>query len=485
MWWGFLSRVGFCAGALVALTGLFFLFYLALGVHPNFLRSESGLLLELADSGRFHDFAEHFTVRAYNGHYTPVAFWLEYQQAGLLRLNETAWLIRNASVSAILTGSIALFIASLWASRTIWAWVIGLATGLVVVCQPAMTELLNWPFMALQALCMSMAYLAGASLVWGSRAERVTWATIAPPLVFGYGSMHLFGAGLPASLGIISACVVMIWLRRKDIDRSWLTVALIGLTLALTLGHAWLMLQSEFDRPAAGGLDILNAVLRIGTLTSEMLRSSLVGLFSSQFQMPNVAAFPVQGVYGLGIWAVWLALVVAMIIRARSDRWTVGPACLAVAVTVSMAVMLGSIAIRIRAEPDAAMLNYIVGTRYFLFVGMFAVMGLGAVVSRSWLAGPQRLSAGLGIAVAVTSIAASVVFWRAYAEQLWPHTLRSTPAYWNDALGKVKAQLDAGRPAPLVEMQPITEAPNTIKDYSGIVRRELGMSKDAPINWAQ
>lgn len=481
---GVLPRLGMYLVALFAMTAAFFALYLVLGVHPNILRAESGLMLELSDSGRYRDFVQHFIVRDHNGHYTPIAFWFEYQQIGLFRMNETAWLIRNALVSAILARSIATFFTNLWATRSAWSWIVGISVGLVVVCQPAMTELLNWPFMALQGLCMSMGYLAAAALLRTSRTERLTWAGIAVPLALGYGSMHFFGAGLPISLGVIAAAVALLWLRRTEADRLWVSIGLIGFALIVTIGHAWFMLQSETER-AAGGLDILVAVQRIGTLTSEMLRAATVGMLSSQYQTPNVPAFPVQGAYGLGIWAIWLAVVVSMVIRAKNNRSSIGSASIAVAVTVWMAAMLGSIVLRIRAEPDAAMLAYIMGTRYFLFVGMFAVVGLGAVVSLSWFAGPKRFAAGIGIVAATTSVAASIVFWRVYAEQLWPHTLRSTTAYWSASLASVKAELDAGRPAPLVDMLPVSEAPNKINDYSGIVRRDLGMSKDAPINWAQ
>ncbi len=479
---GDMSKTLILTAAIVAAALFYLALYAASGVHAEYLRAESGLLMEWGMAGRDSDFANHFLVRAYNSHFTPVMFWLEYQQARLIGFNETYWSVRNALAAGVLTVSIAGFIASLWRAPDRLTWALAGAIALAVVVQPAMTELLIWPFMLMQALTMSALFWTATLLMRLARADELNSARLAAPLATAYLSLHFTGAGLPISVATIGCVALVVMLHGGRTSRlAWVVI---GAAALATMLHGYLMLQGEPERPGEA-VSLVANMLRFGTLTAEMLRQACLSLTVSQFPMPDPRVFIVQSVFGLGLWIIIAAGCGVMLARylATKDR-----ELLARLVGVGLGagaagLLIASSLVRLRTAPDAGMISYIIGTRYFLYVTVFALIALAAALApRTSTA--SRTQAAAGLAIALVAVTGSLVFWRTYGAELWPRSVASTTDVWNAAVASARADIAAGRPITPVPLGLITETPVGTDTYPALLKAALGLPQSSELVFA-
>jgi hypothetical protein len=242
----------------------------------QFLRAESGLYLSVShsDVATQKRFTKKFFTESYGGHYTPFAFLAEFETARRVGTSRSIWrwrqIIAVAMVAALSFTALSRLTATMGARpRDRVAIAISLAA--LAAFQPAMVDLVGWPFMIMQllwlALLMVALYCITQTVVQPTRGH---WPWLAAAAA--YASMHISGLGLVTVVAVAAALLMQFVQAGKigtnDASRSrkQLAAPLATLLLAAAI-HATAMIalvpKDEADpaTPTVHGLAALKLAL--------------------------------------------------------------------------------------------------------------------------------------------------------------------------------------------------------------------------------
>jgi hypothetical protein len=228
----------------------------------QFLRAESGLYLSVShsDAATQKRFTKKFFTESYGGHYTPFAFLAEFETARCVGTWRSIWrwrqIVAVALVAALSFAALSRLTATIGARPRDR---VGIAISLAAVAafQPAMVDLVGWPFMIMQllwlALLMAALYCIIQIVVQPTRRH---WPWLAAAAA--YGSMHISGLGLVTVVAVAAALLMQFVQARtigtNDALRLGKQLAAAVATLLLTAAiHATAMialLPKEAANPA-------------------------------------------------------------------------------------------------------------------------------------------------------------------------------------------------------------------------------------------
>lgn len=177
-------------------------------MQPEVLRAETGYYQVIAHTSPRHvrTLVRGFWTQSSHGHYTPLAFTAEFFFAKHAGLRPNWWRNRELFLGALLTF---LFFGLIRAAAEqtrpppFAAALLAAAATLILVAQPLMRDLLQWPFHGLQIGWMIFATATGWALV------RLPGSANKGPLLWlialtAYGSMHVLGLGLAVVTGTVA-----------------------------------------------------------------------------------------------------------------------------------------------------------------------------------------------------------------------------------------------------------------------------------------
>ncbi len=466
-----MRRLLVSAGLVLALTLFIGAFYKASGLHVNPFRAESGVYLASAHGPDKSAFLRKYVISPYNGHFTPVVFGAEFAQARILGASERGWFWRQMLVLGLLGAALVRF-ANLVFSKA------GLSPGPAAACavlsacififQPTIVELAAWPFMSFQLLCLTC---AGMAAYYVTRlCESAARRDLVLFLFWGYAAMHCFGVGAAISAAAVGVGGLIVWALRM-LRSSWGIVA--GFA-TLTVLHAYVMSRSagqDFGQP----LPLSVNVERFGAFFVGSVYAGVRSLWANgRFPWPNVEAFTVDSVYGVGLFLIAMSTALLLAYRAREDRAALTTGAIVAFPIGALALYCFLTVFRNRAIPDPHIMDtYFFGTRYIVFPAFFVFLaGTAAVVP---LARSLRGLVVLPVGIAAAScMLATSMFLDGAVPKLWPHISQSSQSLWNREVDEARHQLassGAVRDKRLVALDPEFQNPMSI--YTGVLEREL------------
>ncbi len=395
------------------------------GFPIQFLRAESGLVLQQAYSPNWWEWIKPCLTAAYGGHFIPAALSTELLTSWTFGPNEALWSIRQALVLAAMVVcagyTVQKSILNLHPSVEKRASVIiGLAISLSFAVHPFAIELFSWPFMWMQMACLACVALA---LYWLMEfINEPTGRSAFLCTLSAYASMHFFGIGLAISV----AGLICLALSAYSAGASAKARSAIIVGASLTLLHAIPTAQSGGGRD--GPVQISASVSRFLTLIVEQPIAAIRATFSTPWlSVPDLQSQTVQTISGAA------CLLVITIMLAK--LWTSAASgegrriALASAITFPLLAYLGTCLLtvaRIRAETDHAALSpFLVGGRYLIFPMFFGMLTLSVAFR------PNRFNAAISLVVLAWFITSSAFFVRDVAPSLWPDRLLSNQEIWS------------------------------------------------------
>ncbi|MBO9828985.1 hypothetical protein J7373_12065 [Xanthomonas sp. A2111] len=460
----------------LALTLVVGAFYHWSGLNIQTFRAESGLFIAWAYSGDLAHFVDAHIYSSYSGHYTPLYFAAELLQARLFSTNEHLWFWRQMLLLGLLGTALASLtrttLAALGNRRGV-AQVAGYLLAVVFLLQPAVAEMVTWPFMAAQFLCMTCAaiglrYLIRASAFQDERA--LFWA-----MAWSYASMHFLGVGFVVSITTLINCCVLMWSQRLA-PRHWRTICIFAVLTAL---HGVMMTRGVPTQELA--IPPSTLVKRFGALYMGLVHGGLQSLWASgRFRWPDVDAFPVDAVYGLALLAALLAAAIAMAQRSRTQsRPSLMLASIVVGFpTLALALFSALPVLRTKGSLDPHSLDgYLFGTRYLIFATFFAYLPISALVG----AVARKLGKPMLVPLLILSLgsaAGTAAFIRITIPQIWPYLLTPSDVLWANVVKEAATQQKAQgyvKDRPLSELDHEFNPPMHM--FTPLIERDLGCSK--------
>lgn len=460
----------------LALTLFLGAFYHCCGLNMQPFRAESGLFIAWARSGDLAHFVHAHLYSSYGGHYTPLYFATELLQARLFGTSEHLWFWRQMLLLGLLgtaLASLARTTLQALGNRRSVADVAGYLLAGMFLLQPAITEMVSWPFMAGQLLCLACATMGLRALIraGGSRDERsLLWA-----MAWSYASMHFLGVGLVISVTTLAGCCVLMWSQRLP-HRHWRTI---GIFAVLTALHGAMMTRGVPMQELAVSPSTL--VKRFGALYMGLVHGGLQSLWASgRFPWPDVAAFPVDAVYGLALLVALLVAAFAMAQRARAqEQPTLLLASIAVGFpTLALALFSALPVLRTKGTMDPHSLDgYLVGTRYLIFAAFFAYLPISALVGAVGRRLGKPMLAPLLI-LSLGSAAGTAAFIRVTLPQIWPFLRVPSDVLWANVVKEAATQQ---RTLGYVKDRPLTELDHEFNPpmhlYTPLIEQDLGCAK--------
>ncbi|WP_418137230.1 hypothetical protein [Agrobacterium sp. El2ro-1b] len=395
------------------------------GFPIQFLRAESGLVLQQAYSPNWWEWIKPCLTSAYGGHFIPAALSTELLASWMFGPNEALWSVRQALVLAAMS-----VCAACAMQRSILnvhpaagkraSLIIGVAIALSFAVHPFATELFSWPITWFQMACLACVALA---LYWLMEfINEPTRRSAFLCTLSAYASMHFFGIGLAVSVaGLISLALSAYSMGAFAKARSALVVG-----ASLTLLHATPTAQSGGGRD--GPVQISASVSRFLTLIVEQPIAAIRATFSTPWlSVPDLQSQTLQtisGAAGLVVIAMMLAKLWTSAASGEGRR-----IALASAITFPLLAYLGTCLLtvaRIRAETDHAALSpFLVGGRYLIFPMFFGMLTLSVAFR------PNRFNAAISLVVLAWFVTSSAFFVRDVAPSLWPDRLLSNQEIWS------------------------------------------------------
>src|SRR3954469_688918 len=189
----------------------------------SFLRAESGLYLWVSQSSEAMQdrFQQEFVTRSYRGHWTPLAFLMEFWTTKLIGPRGTLWHYRQLLLLTVLGIASLVFVANMARAlglRPEQQRSAAVATCALLLFQPLMFEFVVWPFMGLQLVWMIFALLACLSCVQlGNDPNRIRWIWVGAGAA--YASLHVLGIGLAVT---IATAGVFLFLSILSFQCDWI-----------------------------------------------------------------------------------------------------------------------------------------------------------------------------------------------------------------------------------------------------------------------
>jgi hypothetical protein len=360
------------------------------------------------------------------------------------------------------------------------------SAGLTVVflVQPTIIELIAWPFMAMQILCLACAAISVAFLIRFAQTESTK--SYIGFLGSSYLSMHFFGVGIA-----FAACAIVIgvWISavgRIGGKRTALASWIFGV---LIVAHT-MMMRTGFIVPPEGAVpfELHRSVMHFGWLVPNMLLQGIRSLlFPADFPWPGLRSIGHDAVYGLGIVAAmavlaWFSLgklgstVPQTRARAAVHLYAFGSTC-------CLALL---IVYRMKSEPNNLLINYTVGPRYQIFAAfatfLFVTSTLMCLRLHSLLA-----ASAVSITLSVTSVGGSIAYFQTLAPTIWPHFSVSHAHAWYSILSSVRNDLRVGATVNNHDLSSLfgSGVPFSVsaKELQDLLRRQVGFETPACWRW--
>lgn len=437
-------------------------------------KAESGWFIARAwATGERMDFIQSFLFKAYNGHYTPVFFSLEFLQARLFGANAMLWFGRQMLVLGLLATSLSVLCRSACAFGDFNRGTVRILSAtfpLIFILQPTVLELAAWPFMAAQLLCLACASMSASYALRLIRSSRRRDATLS--LAWAYGSMHLFGIGLTFSATALVVVTAIIWAQRLPVRFLWPVAAF----AAATCVHAVLMATN--GSPSLAEPQTLSTSLgRFGALYMGSVQSGARSLWANgRFPWPNPATYDVDAVYGIALMTCMVTVFGLLLWRARKLQ---RPDLLFVLVIIALPaltlpVYCSLIILRLHTVADPnAISPYLFGTRYLVFPAFFLFTALLVVLRPA----ARLLGRGLPVLSAMMATgagAATVVFFASVAT-LWPSMSVKPNEEWKKLVSQARierASLGYVVDRPMDALDP--ELQRNLSEFRGLLDAEMG-----------
>lgn len=442
---------------LIAYTLFFGCLYKFLGIDIGIFRAESGIYLAFsyATPEMQKDFISKFVWISYNGHFAPIIFWLEFMQSKLFQANGELWFWRQMFSLSLMASSITflvIWLSRYFGSRKAASIVVAISTALIFVSQPIFLDLVSWPFMGLQFLCISLMGLA-ALFLFRFCVTRQS-GDLAGFLFSSYATMHVSGVGFSISasaLAVSTIVIALLHLSDRDESKKIRTrLLLLSASAFLTLCHAVIMVTGGAPaKQLESSVDLSHSIYRFGTLFQGSIDAAIKSLWSNGgYVWPRVDLVSVQGIYGVGL-AFALILVVMGIgfkyyqKREVRDLLSFGLTAFAL---ISLLVYVLLITFRMHTDPnDASMIGYFVGSRYLIYPSFFIlVFCIGAILQIRRVFG--AFSSAVFAVVACTSLFATISFAHNLLPTIWPHLLVNQQAIWDKVVDDARENVAKGLP---------------------------------------
>lgn len=409
----------------VAVTFVVWAFNYQFGFPVQFLRAESGLLLQEAYSSDWWRWIEPCFTSAYGGHFIPAALSFELLNTRMIGPSELLWGIRQALFLGLMAVTVAVAMKSViclinpTANRGI-SLGIAVFLSLSLTAHPFMLELFSWPFMWMQMACLTCAALSLHRLMeFISKPTRANafWCTISA-----YASMHFLGIGLAVS----AATIISLSLSAYAIGEFPKARAALASGLFLTVLHAIPSALSGGGKD--GPIQVFSSAARFLTLVIEQPLAAMRAMFATPWlAMPEFPSVEYQIVSGAAV----LIIIIAGFARLWADAAATGSnnkIALAASLTYPLAAYLGVCLLtvaRLRAETDESVLQpFMIGGRYLIFPMFFGAL-IFAIAFR-----PDHTGLLASVIVLVALSVSSALFVRDSAPHLWPDRLLSNQKAW-------------------------------------------------------
>ena len=282
----------------------------------QFLRAESGWYLSMSHSSDAvqNRFRRDFFTHSYGGHYTPLAFLAEFEMAKLGGTSRTFWKWRQLTVLAGVGAALFAMTASIgsvFSLRLHERMLLAAALAATAIFQPQMTDLVAWPFMAIQLIWIVLSALAMCATIRAvTSAATVRWAWFAATAA--YASMHVSGLGVVTVAGTAAALFVIIRQRKLEHDGGqWREVAGALVTmLVCSAAHACVMAWPIANVVSSGGSEPRSGLMMIKLVLGFVARFAAAGVraFSG---ITSAEAHPFAIAY---LWPYGALLVLALIV---------------------------------------------------------------------------------------------------------------------------------------------------------------------------
>lgn len=455
----------------------------------SFLRAESGWLLCLShsDEATQRAMVRGFFTHSSAGHYTPLAFFTEFQTAKTVGTSRTFWRWRQLlAVSAVGAALFAMVvaIARVLTLSTTQQTAVALALTTAVIFQPSMIDWVTCPFMIMQLgwLALSGAALFCLTQIFSIPGQpRWTWLAAGAA----YASLHLSGLGL---ITVAATAAALIWLafRRHDSMRQQ-AFRSCAVMLIFALVHAAMMLRpfpgSSPNRPFVGFISTLEYVLGF------IFNFFVSGMRSFAFTSPHVPdAYSIAYCWPLGLLLVLSGAVgLAQYLRRSHTQSTPSRELSAMLLLFSasgFAAMMALIIGRSTIQPDFLVVLpwFLVISRYtiplqFLFIGP-------VILLLAWLARRRPRLVVIGCCVLMpTLIATQLAYQKNAMPFLIPGSRASHYTSWRLLVAAARECRAAGLPLPNFSMAPLTGefSEANVETFLPLLRHDLGLPPDEKV----
>jgi hypothetical protein len=406
-----------------------------------------------------------FFTNSSHGHYTPFAFYTEFELTYLIGPREAFWKWRQ--LGAVSTLATCFFFLAYTVARIhrIRTWVaLAYAGGIsaLFVFQPLMRELIAWPFLVLQVAAAAVSTLALYALVqWMKEPTKRKWIWLAG--AFSYLSMHFVGYGFAtvlATAAVFGACLAGIYSGQlKEFFPIRRTLLVVLITMLLFAGIHGACMQflhtSPLIRSTGPPADIPSMLIFWVSFFLSAVRALIP--FESPFSINN------QLPANLWPWGLLLLILAAssLILMARSCLRRPTPERLSqfilhcFSIVVFCGFVLMAIA-RYLVEPDpSGFHNFLLGSRY-LVPGNLLLFGTFAALTVRMTRRAGRAGIFLFIALGLAAFVASKQFGATDYKQVFPGSAISHGKSWRAMVSLSQECRAANLPIPNVPMGALT-----------------------------
>ena len=505
-----LARFGLALFVVIGLAILLGFFFRAVGLDVGMFRGESGLYLAFASASEEmqRDFVSHFVLTTYNGHFNPLIFWLEFQQAKLFQARGALWFWRQMLVLSMLgtaLGWMAFNAFRVGGGKLLPAAVAGASVATFFIAQPIFLDLAMWPFMAFQFICLAL--MAVSAMFLMKFAESRKTQDLAGFLYSAYAAMHASGVGAAVSAAALATALILILIYHLDegagLRKTKSRIIVFAVAAIVTCGHGFIMVAGDHSTPGADvAIDALQgrtimvdsyqeppvkspialsqSAVRYGLLFEGSLDSSIRSLWANGgYVWPRFDVAKMQGAYGFGALLVFAFLAFGFLISyyKKKDSTDLVVFCITFFSLSCLVIYTGLVVFRLRTEADdAVLLNYFIGARYIIYPAFFIVvfsMGLGLRSVRVFpLASPL-----IAVAIALTAIIAEVVFAKTIMPSIWPHLTLNHQGAWNNAVHGARNELDQGQYVNNIDLSKFGGGlPMSLRSQQFLLEHQLGCS---------
>lgn len=477
---------------------LFFLllnsiYYTLIGLNIQFLRAESGNFVSATalSPEETEIFLNKNVYSVHHGHYTPLIFLAEYWQSKVFNTQEIFWFWRQMIVVALFLTSIAFFSINLIMlgkanqKPTLNISLISVSIAIIFGFQPIVTNLVAWPFMAFQFICLTLSAISFLYLIKFAQTNHPVHLWVA--LGFGYLTMHSMGTGLAISLSALFTSTLLIALKwygtglRKPSQILKLLIPVFFVTI-LTIGHAYIMVKGVADALESEKVSLATSGVRFGGILIEMLHASVNYIWApGGLAWPMMRGLETDSVYGWGLVLIIGTIVISQIFKflKEPDSETFVRIAILTLPSLTLFLIVGMIIYRGQSYEDKnALINYIIGTRYLIFSSFFGFLFCTGLFLKSKIVLSKTVISTLAIA-AIVCLAGNTTFMVTIAPEIWPTNLISHTKYWNDVLSSLETDSDYKSANWNKPMSSVTEFDYTPLNFRTLIEKQLKSKRES------